>query len=284
MFLRSPFTLAAMCSLGLLTTVVSAPAYADMRHFTAEYRLYVSGLLIGKSNVQLSLSDTNYRLSAHIRPAGVGIIAGQSHVVSTTRGRVIKGDFVPQRLDLSWTSDDQVKSSYMDYRDGAPYKFVSGYQQPEEFRSKNPVVLADVGSGTVDPFLGMLSPLNGKPLRAACSGQRQVFDGRRLASLTTGDSEHLTPREHGFDTGKPAVKCDVIWQPIAGYSERSLERASELPPIETHFVRIDDTDFAAPLNMRGSSRYGRITIYATHYFRETDTAAEPFDIAASAAK
>ena len=255
------------------------PALADMRHYTAEYRLYVAGILIGKADVHLALSPDEYLLSAHIEPAGAGRLVGQSHVVSTTRGEMRNGDFTPRRLDLSWTSDDTVKSSYMDYVNGAPVKFVSGYEQPEEFKSKNPVDIATVGPGTVDPFLGMLSPLNGRPLRAACDGERQIFDGRRRAKLTPGNSEHLTPREHGFDTARPAVKCQIIWQPIAGYSERSLERASEFPPIETHFLQIADTAFAAPLNMRGRSRYGRITIYATRFFTATPIPPAPFNIA-----
>lgn len=265
-------------------TVLLLPfgALADSRHFTAEYRLYVAGVLIGRADIQLSFSKLDYRLSAHIRPAGVGRIAGQSHVVSTTGGRLSGGKFVPQRLDLSWTSDEQIKSSHMIYRDGAPVEFVSGYEQPEEFRSKNPVDISTVGGGTVDPFLGMLSILNGQPLKAACSGKRRIFDGRRMAALTQGDSEHLTPRAHGFDIPRPAVKCDIIWTPVAGYSEASLERAADFPPVEAHFMQIADTGFAAPINLRGRSRYGRVTIYATEYFTETETVPTPFDIAALA--
>ena len=64
---------------------------------------------------------------------------------------------MPQRLDLSWTSEDTIKSSFMDYVGGAPHKFVSGYAQPKEFRSKNPIAIETVGVGSVDPFLGLLA-------------------------------------------------------------------------------------------------------------------------------
>ncbi len=263
----------------LCLAALPVAALAETRHFTAEYRLYVSGLLIGKSFVHLSLSEADYRLSAHIKPAGAGRLVGNSHVVSTTQGKIKDGDFMPERLDLSWTSDEKIKSSHMDYKNGAPLKFVSGYQQPDEFKSKNPVDIKSIGPGSVDPFLGMLSPLNGKPLKNACSGNRRIFDGRRLAQLSPGESLHLTAREHGFDTPRPAVKCNIIWQPIAGYSERSLDRSAEFPPIETHFFRIADTEFAAPMNMRGRARYGRVTIYAVQYFTESDVPPQAFDIA-----
>mgnify|MGYP001220794053 CR=1 FL=1 len=260
-------------------TVASPVLAADAtRYFSAEYRLYVSGLLIGQANVRLAISPDNYLLSAHIRPAGFGRIAGQSHVVSTTRGTRRNGTLVPQRLDLSWTSEDTIKSSYMDYIDGAPHKFVSGYTQPEEFQSKNPIAIQAVGVGSVDPFLGLLSPLNGRPLRAACDGSKRIFDGRRLARLTAQDARFVPPFEHDFPHRRPAVQCTIVWQPVAGYSEGSLERAAEFPPVSAHFGQIGDIGFAAPLDMRGKSRYGRVTVYATRYFTESKNALLPFNI------
>ena len=264
--------------LAFLATAMPAMATDAARYFEAEYRLYVSGLLIGKANVRLAISPDNYLLSAHIRPAGFGRIAGQSHVVSTTRGTLRDGNVMPQRLDLSWTSEDTIKSSYMDYIDGAPHKFVSGYAQPEEFRSKNPIAIENVGVGSVDPFLGLLAPLNGRPLRAACDGTKRIFDGRRLATLTAQDAQFVPPFEHDFPQRRPAVKCSILWQPVAGYSEASLERAAEFPPVSAHFGQIGDIGFAAPLDMRGKSRYGRVTIYAVRYFTETMTPFSPFDI------
>jgi hypothetical protein len=74
------------------------------------------------------------------------------------------------------------------------------------------------------------------------------------------------------------VKCDVIWQPIAGYSPASLERAAEFPPVQAHFGQIADTGFAAPLDMRGRSRYGRVTAYAVRHFTESETPLAPFNM------
>jgi hypothetical protein len=278
--MRQPFLIILI----FLTSISPALARDAARYFSAEYRLYVSGLLIGKANIRLSVSSDNYLLSAHMRPAGFGRITGQSHVVSTTRGLLRDGQIVPQRLDLSWTSEDMIKSSYMDYVDGAPHKFVSGYAQPAEFQSKNPVALKSVGAGSVDPFLGLLSPLNGQPLRAACDGTKRIFDGRRLATLTAQDVRFVPPFEHDFPQRRPAVKCSILWQPVAGYSEASLERAAEFPPVRAHFGQIGDIGFAAPLDLRGKSRYGRVTVYAVRYFTETMTPFGAFDIGEIAAQ
>ena len=68
-------------SLIFVTFLLGSGALAadTKRHFSAEYRLYVSGLLIGKADVHFSASATEYVLSAHMRPAGFGQI-GRAHV------------------------------------------------------------------------------------------------------------------------------------------------------------------------------------------------------------
>jgi hypothetical protein len=71
---------------------------------------------------------------------------------------------------------------------------------------------------------------------------------------------------------------------VAGYSEASLERAAEFPPVRAHFGQIGDIGFAAPLDLRGKSRYGRVTVYAVRYFTETMTPFGAFDIGEIAAQ
>lgn len=256
------------------------PAVSDdaMRHYTAEYRLYLSGVLLSVVDLQLSLSDKAYRLSAHIGPAGIGHILSDSHVVTTTKGNIEGREFVPQRLDLAWANDDGIKSTYMDYEGGAPVKFHSGYVLPPEAQPKNKVDITTVGGGSVDPFLAMLAPLRGDALATACKGQIRIFDGRRLATLTAAAPIAVDAGAHDYAVAIPLVACSVTWQPLAGYSERSMERADDLPPIEAHYGRIAETDFAAPLDMRAETRYGNISLYAVRYFEPVAELPPAFDI------
>lgn len=263
----------------LLIFALTRPAWADMRHYTAEYRIYLSGILLSIVELQLSLSDTAYRLSAHIGPAGIGHVLSDSHVITTTRGALLKGDFRPERLDLSWSSDDGVNATYMDYENGAPLRFHSGYDLPPEAQPKTKVALSDIGSGSVDPFLAMLAPLKNAPLAQACIGQIRVFDGRRLATLTADNPMPVAVAAHEYESRIPLVKCAVEWQPIAGYSERSMARADDLPPIEAFYGRVADTGFAAPLEMQAETRYGSISIYAKRFFAPITTLPEPFIMA-----
>lgn len=267
--------IAAFLGYAVISPALSAN---NMHHYTAEYRLYLAGVLLSVVDLQLSLSDNAYRLSAHIGPAGIGHILSDSHVVTTTKGRIETGQFVPQRLDLAWSNDDGVKSTYMNYQRGVPVEFFSGYKLPPEAQPKNKVDINEVGSGSVDPFLAMLAPLRDNQLNNACNGKIRVFDGRRLATLSAAAPKAVAATAHDYVVAIPLVSCAVVWQPIAGYSERSMARADDLPPIEAHYGRIADTAFAAPLDMRAETRYGNISLYAKRYFEPIDTLPAPFDI------
>ena len=268
-----------LIALSICLASISPAISADaMRHYTAEYRLYLRGVLLSVVDLHLSLSDTAYRLSAHIGPAGIGHILSDSHVVTTTKGDIEDGVLLPNRMDLAWSNDDGIKSTYMDYRRGVPVKFHSGYVLPPEAQPKNKVDITEVGGGSVDPFLAMLAPLQEGRLATACNGKIRIFDGRRLATLTAAAPKPVAATAHDYVVPIPLVSCSVAWQPIAGYSERSMERADELPPIEAHYGRISDTDFAAPLDMRAETRYGNISLYAIRYFEPVAELPPVFDI------
>tara|TARA_B110000971_G_scaffold212241_1_gene241454 strand:+ start:820 stop:1689 length:870 start_codon:yes stop_codon:yes gene_type:complete len=274
--MRRAISLFIIGSLALATP--SRAAETPSRYFSAEYRIYAGGILLSKVELQLDLSSDEYRVSAHIAPAGLGHIASNSHVVATSYGGLDAGEFVPKHLDLSWANDEGIKSSWMRYKDGAPVEFVSGYALPPEGQSDTTVDIDSIGAGTTDPFLAMLAPLTTGKLVDACQGEQQIFDGRRHASLTLISGQELTPSEHEYPSQIAALACKVVWAPIAGYSKRSIARAAEFPPVEAHYGRIQDTQFAAPLEMRGETRYGALSIYAVRFFTETPSQAAPFDI------
>ena len=166
-----------LIALSICLASISPAFSADaMRHYTAEYRLYLRGVLLSVVDLHLSLSDTAYRLSAHIGPAGIGHILSDSHVVTTTKGDIEDGVLLPNRMDLAWSNDDGIKSTYMDYRRGVPVKFHSGYVLPPEAQPKNKVDITEVGGGSVDPFVAMLAPLQEAGLATACNGEIRIFD------------------------------------------------------------------------------------------------------------
>lgn len=265
-------------ALSLLLTGLPSAAQAAMRYFDAEYRIYAAGIFFARVEVQLEFDVDSYRLSAHIAPAALGRLAANTHAIATTYGRLAGGRFEPERLDLNWVRDEQVKGSFMRYRNGVPIEFVSGYKPQADQLPLVPVKLSEVGSGTVDPFTAMLLPLRKDPLVDGCSEDIEIFDGRRRAKLELTDPTIVPKTAHDYPARLTALSCTILWTPIAGYSKAALERAADFPPVETHYSRISDSDLAAPQEMRGRSRYGSISIYAVRFFTERAAPRKRFNI------
>ena len=268
----------------LLIFCLLAPASAaadTLRHYSAEYRLYVAGILLGRADVRLQLSADSYRLNAYIAPAALGRLFGQTHVVTATQGQVADDGFVPHRLDLSWTSEDGIKSTVLLYEDGAPVEFRSDYEPDPEFVPEDPVDIATVGPGTVDPFLVLLNvlPAADAGTDGSCGGERRIFDGRRIAVLDPQPFPLTEKLQKRFAAYADVAACEVVWTPIAGYSKRSLERAGEYPPGKLWSGRIADSAFSAPLEIKAGSRFGRVRVTAVQPFAEAPAPLPPFRLA-----
>ena len=248
------------------------------RFFDAEYRIYAAGILFARANVQLEFDADNYRLSAHIAPAALGRLAANTHAIATTYGQLRGGGLQPEKLDLNWVRDGQVKTTKMRYRNGKPVSFKSAYQPTHEQMPLVPVKLSEVGSGTVDPFTAMLLPLRQQPLVDGCNDDIEIFDGRRRATLQLTTPRIVPTPTHDYPARLTALACTILWTPIAGYSKAALDRAADFPPVETFYSRISDSQLAAPQEMRGRSRFGTISIYAVRFFTERAAPMPRFDI------
>lgn len=255
-----------------------ADAASKPRYFDAEYRIYVAGILVGRVDVQLDLSETDYRLSAHIAPAAIGWLASRNHVVATTSGRVVEAGFEPQKLDLNWVSDDTLKTTFMRYENGRPVEFASDYQPEGEQLPLQPVVMSEVGGGTLDPFTAMLLPLGNGLLVNGCDNDIQIYDGRRRTSLALIQPRIVPQTTHDYPARLTALACTISWSALGGYSKESMARIADFPPLEAHYGRITGTNYAAPLEIRGRTRFGSASIYAVRFFTERAEPPQHFDI------
>ena len=89
-----------------------------------------------------------------------------------------------------------------------------------------PVSMEDVGPGTRDPFLSLLVRQDPEKGDAFCRTPMRLYDGRRLARLNPEDMEGAP-----FVTAPGHIACRVRWEPIAGYPEKTYERAGDMRPV-----------------------------------------------------
>lgn len=251
---------------------------AETRHFEATYELFLRGILFGRADLRVDISEADIRLNAHVQSAGIAKIVSGRHFASSASARRENGLLVPTRLDTQWIADNEVKKTWLDYADGVPIEFVSGYVPPPDEQRAEPVAFDIVGTGSQNPFLTLLAPLRDKTLASVCARNIKLFDGRRLARLSSTEADGLPVGTPPYPFDAPVQACSVSWQPLGGYSSRSLARAEEFKPVNTFWAQLGDTDFAAPVEINGKTRFGALSVRATAFFVETAQPRQPVSL------
>ena len=248
----------------------SGQASSPTQSYSATYGAYVRGFLVANLQVRFDVSQENYHLKADAKAAGIGRLFSSTRGRTTSYGRFDGEALVPQGVSIEWMQDDEVKGARIGYTDGAPSSFHSDYPLPPERIPKKPVDITTVGTGSNDPFLSMLEQLGAQGLDNVCTASKRMFDGRRLSLLVPEGSQLKSADEHQFNINSPVIECQSRWQPIAGYSDETLQEAKGYEMIDSHFARIGSTKFAAPIKITTKTRYGRFTVEAKSFFRITD--------------
>ena len=260
-----------LISMAVLALPFSTASATVEKHYQAQYKAYVSGLKIANIDVEFKLPTGGYHLSANAQAAGVGRLFSSSSAESHSFGQITNGQLEPVGVSIAWKQSDETKKSEIGYTDGAPSQFYSDYVLPPERQPKTPVALETVGRGTNDPFLAMLGQINDNDLSSVCRLPKRLFDGRRLANLRPQKMQLIAADDHGLAVAGPVVKCETKWLPVAGYSEESMQNASEFDTFSIYFARIAGTDYAAPVKAVTSTRYGRFTLVADKFFTAAET-------------
>ena len=225
---------------------------------------------MARADVELALTDQQYQLSALLRPSGLGVVFSDGSGLVKTSGKLQGADLVPQSLHYSWTVDDSINFARLDYADGAPVDYETNYKSERPQKVVVPISMEDVGPGTRDPFLSLLIRQDPEKGDAFCRTPMRLYDGRRLARLNPEDMKGAP-----FLSVPGHIACSVRWEPVAGYPEKTHERAADMHPVNLEFTGIDNSGFMAPREISVVTRYGRVRILAVEPFRKSDRPVVP---------
>lgn len=194
----------------------SGPAAAQGR-LEAKYEVTLAGLVIGKGDWLVDISDDQYTSAA--RGGTTGMLKWVSDGKGTTisQGRVVNGQLVPGSYKAAYTTDK--KSEVITIGLGnTGVKDVSIEPQPPVVPER--IVVTDAHlRNAVDPLMGsmMRVPGSGDPVSAeACRGGVSVFDGRLRYDLKLDFKRIEAVRSEKGYRG-PVVVCAVYFTPVAGY-------------------------------------------------------------------
>jgi len=238
--------------------------------YTSVYKIYVRGILFARADVELVVTDQQYQLSALLRSSGLGVLFSDASALVKTSGKLNGEALEPVSLRYSWTSEDSINFTQLDYVSGAPFEYKTNYKPKKVQKVVLPISIEDVGPGTRDPFLSLLVVQRPEKGDAFCRTPVRLYDGRRLARLNPEDMEGVP-----FDAAPGRIACRVRWQPVAGYPEKTYERAADMHPVNLEFAAIANSGFMAPREVSVITRYGRVSIVAVEPFRESNMPVVP---------
>lgn len=250
--------------------VAAAPATFTPTTYISVYKIYLRGILMARADVELAVTDLQYQLSALLRSSGLGAVFSDASGLVKTSGKLHGANLVPQSLDYSWTGDDSINFARLDYADGAPVGYETNYKSERPQKVVVPISMEDVGPGTRDPFLSLLVRQGPEKGDAFCRTPMRLYDGRRLARLNPEDMESAP-----FVTAPGHIACRVRWEPVAGYPEKTYERAADMRPVNLEFAGIGNSGFMAPREVNVVTRYGTVRIVAVEPFRESNMRVVP---------
>jgi hypothetical protein len=220
--------------------------------------------------VELAVTDRQYQLSALLRSSGLGVVFSDASGLVKTTGKLHGDNLEPVSLHYSWTGENSINFARLDYAEGAPVSYETNYKSERSQKAVVPISMENVGSGTRDPFLSLLVRQGPEKGDAFCRTPMRLYDGRRLARLNPEDMESAP-----FVAAPGHIACRVRWEPIAGYPEKTYQRAEDMHPVNLEFAGIANSGFMAPREVSVSTRYGTVRIVAVEPFHESNMQVVP---------
>jgi Protein of unknown function (DUF3108) len=237
----------------------------DADNLSLSYAIYVSGSRVYKINYTASLSSDHYKTSVSMGPKGLGKLFSDYKLDMTSSGVVADGrprptnfasdsekDDEKKRVKVTWSSDDLPKA---DRSFGVP---------PERTAD----VEAMLEPQTPDPLTAVLHHAL-KSDQKPCTGTLRAYNGAEIYELAfkyLGRDEIGASHESAFSGH--AFKCEVVFVPVAGYSEKKKRKLLKQPPAYTvWFAAIlsptTSTKLLVPVRAIGNAGKRRFEIVAS---------------------
>lgn len=265
-FLRPPLLCAAAAFSVVLNiaapSALSAEAHGDT--LTLNYAIYVGKSRVYKISYSASLATDGYRTAVTIAPRGLGKLFANFKLSMASQGLMADGR--PQPVDFSMESskDDEHKKVAMTWSSDRLPKADRSFKMPKDRAAALDQVLDPHIPDPLTAILRHATNAKAKP----CSGPLRSYNGAEVYDLdfTLLGKDEIKESKNGVYSG-PAYKCQVVFVPVAGYTEKKLKKLLSKPP--TYVVWFADivspstsTKFLVPVRAIGRAGKHKFTILA----------------------
>ncbi|MCC2112493.1 MAG: DUF3108 domain-containing protein [Hyphomicrobiales bacterium] len=258
----SKFAIAAL----LAGAFAAAPASADSVKVSGFYRVYLSGITIGKAGFDADIDDANYAITGWGKLSGA--IKMYSNAVGTAKSAgVIDGvRIVPARYDFDMKDSKESSKVNIRFTNGTVSSV--SLAPPEPFRPDR-VPLEEIHkTGVTDPLSTMLVPHpEGETGQALCSKSAAVFEGLQRFNIPLVYKRSVkVVSEDGSYKGTAHI-CSARYRPVAGHRPQRwvIRYMMENKDLEVWLTRAGNTAYAVPWRISIMTTIGPATIEAESF-------------------
>jgi hypothetical protein len=256
----------AMISSGLFCSAyASAAGAADGDTLSFSYGIYVQGARVYRIKYRAELGPDRYEIKISMQPKGVGKIFADFSLEMATSGIVEDGMPQPMNFTMRSAKDDESKTVALRWSSDALPKAERSFAIPVERATALNRVLKPAMPDPLTAVLQHALTAQSKP----CQGTLRAYNGAEVQELKLRylGRDEIEATGDGVYSG-PAFKCEVVFVPVAGYSEKKLKKLLSKPPTYTvWFANIASpttaTRFVLPVRAVGKAGKRRFEILAS---------------------
>ncbi len=193
-----------------------------------KFYVYVSGIKAMKVKFRGDLQHDSYSGAASLKPKGLAGLFIRKKMHLEVKGRFNDRHVLPIRFSIRAEKKKKVKTATVTWNESTVPASWKRTPPPDAAWQKE--VRAAVEKGAIDP-LSMLFAIGVRTDANPCHGKMRVFDG-----LTVFDIRLAAVREEkirNMNYNGPALKCRLIYVPVAGMSEKKKRKRLKRPPTFT---------------------------------------------------
>jgi hypothetical protein len=242
-------------ALALLSAEIMAGPVQAQGWLTAAYEVSLGGLVIGKGNWTVAITEDAYSATVSGKTTGLLASIGGGSGTATATGRMAAGQFVPVNYVTSILYGKKNETIRIALAGG---NIKDSSITPEPPVNPDRIPVTDVHRrGVTDPMTGSLLRVagTGNPVGPeACRNNVSIFDGRMRYDLRLEyrRMETITAEKGYKGYQGPAVVCAVFFTPIAGYvpDRFAIRYLTERRDMEITFAPIAGTRVLVPFRIK----------------------------------
>jgi hypothetical protein len=226
-----------------------------------DYTIALSGLPLANARFQARRDGASYAIDAQIASTGLADFIADTKAEMSSAGEISGGQFRPQKFLFRYKYGKHHRSFETRFQSGNVVSSIVEPKRKKKQRKDWIAVQPEDLIAVTDPVAGLVIPTENQPCRAEIA----VYDGESRLNLQLAHKGEQNFRTEGFDG--EAIVCSIRYEPKSGYRKghNDVEYVRKLRGMEIWFAKSAPMAVYAPVFLSVPTKYGTLTITATHF-------------------